>query len=62
MRLDQLTDRFLEANRHTFRANTRRAYRADLRRFARSFPTLDTADLAAEHLRTFLGTASAHSG
>ena len=57
MRLDELADRFLEANRHTFRANTHRAYRADLLGFARSFPTLDTADLAPEHLCAFLAAA-----
>jgi hypothetical protein len=57
MRVDELAHRFLEANQHTFRANTRRAYRADLLCFARSFPTLDTADLAPEHLRTFLAAA-----
>jgi len=57
MQLDELADRFLEANRHTFRANTHRAYRADLLCFARSFPMLDTADLAPEHLRAFLAAA-----
>ncbi len=40
---------YLEANQHTLRA-----YRADLLRFARSFPRLDTSDLAADHLRAFL--------
>jgi site-specific recombinase XerD len=58
MRLDELTVVYLEANHHTLRANTRRAYRADLLRFARSFPTLDTADLAAEHLRAFLAASA----
>jgi site-specific recombinase XerD len=57
MRVDELAHRFLEANRHTFHANTHRAYRADLLRFARTFPTLDTADLTAQHLRAFLAAA-----
>src|ERR671933_705271 len=57
MRVDELAHRFLEANRHTFHGNTHRAYRADLLRFARTFPTLDTADLTAQHLRAFLAAA-----
>jgi integrase/recombinase XerD len=61
MRLDELAAVYLEANQHTLRANTRRAYRADLQRFARTFPTLDTADLAADHLRAFLNASANHA-
>jgi site-specific recombinase XerD len=58
MRLDEVVSVFLKANQHTFLANTRRAYRADLMLFARSLPHLDTVELSAEHLRTFLAASA----
>ncbi len=58
MRLDELAAAFLSAKLHTFRPNTRRAYRTDLTLFARSVPAVDTADLTAAHLRAFLAAAA----
>ncbi len=58
MRLDELAAAFLSAKLHTFRPNTRRAYRTDLTLFARSFPAVDTADLTAAHLQAFLAAAA----
>jgi len=58
MRTDELAGAFLGAMQHTFRANTRRAYRYDLRLFARSVPDLDAAAVSADHLRAFLATTT----
>ena len=54
MHVDELTAAFLAAKQHTFRPNTRRAYRYDLGLFAQSVATLAIADLTADHLRAFL--------
>ena len=53
MLLDELAARFWRPT-STPSALTQDAYRADLRGFARSFPTLDTADVFAAILRLAL--------
>jgi len=58
MHVDDLIAAFLVAKQHTFRPNTRRAYRYDLGLFARSVGTLAAADLTADHLRAFLAATA----
>ena len=58
MHLLDLTETFLGATQHTFRANTRRAYRYDLQLFARAFPDLEAAAVTAAHLRAFLAATA----
>ena len=58
MHLLDLTETFLGATQHTFRANTRRAYRYDLQLLARAFPDLDAAAVTAAHLRAFLAATA----
>lgn len=57
MRLDELVAAFLAAKQQTLRANTRRAYRADLQLFARQFPALDAAAVTGDLLRAFLAAS-----
>ncbi len=58
MRLDELVVAFLAAKQQTLRANTRRAYRADLRLLVYRFPDLDATAVTADQLRAFLAPAA----
>jgi integrase/recombinase XerD len=54
MRLEDLTDTFLEAQSRRLSANTRRAYGYDFGLLARTFPDLKAEEITVEHLRAFL--------